>query len=331
MFAVAAALIARTAWPGTASGLATAFMWVRSIVTIGVLAALPVLVRRRLGPATDSRLGRALRLSAYAAITILTVALAELDRISNTSRRLVEMGPHNQPSIGLLLPWSVFILLLASYVAVILVTTAERSWVTTRTLAIGIGAGLALGAVMYVIMPLGVANDATAPWLTGSRIDAVVVLAWILLFGGPLSAAVAAGRLCSGSLSPLDPTETRIRQGVAAGTLAAVIGSLVVCTLGPMTLALLPSADWLVHLLYGQHVAASAVVNGVGDNAIGNAAGYFLIWLAFPIIGIAMGAWGAMAAQSSRGSGQLGPGHGGSGPGGPQAVPERSALPAAYP
>lgn len=142
-----------------------------------MLAGLPRLTRHRFGPVTDSPIARSLRFGGYVAILSLIVALAYLQRIIDAPSRLTHLGPHNQPSIGLLLPWSIFLLILAGYVAVILTVTAQRSWVTPATLAIGTGAGLALGLVMYAIMPLGFGPQATAPWLRGSAIDPVVGLA----------------------------------------------------------------------------------------------------------------------------------------------------------
>ncbi len=323
LFAAAAAYLAWTAAPGTPSALLTAFMWLRTIATIAVLAGLPWLMRRWLGPVIESRLARWLRVATFAGLLALIVALAEIDHITDTPRRLAAAGPHNQPSIGLLLPWLVFLVLLAGYAVTILAVTAQRSWVTLRTLSIGTGAGVALGVVMYAIMPLGVGNDATAPWLRGSAIDPLVVVAWVLLFGGPLAAALLAGWQCRGPAGPLVPAEAKIRQGFAAGTLATFVGSLLVCALGPVTMALMPRAGWLVHLLYpGRHLTAAAVarlVNGYFP------AGYFLIWLAFPIIGLGIGSLTALAAWGSRAARQQGGGPGGGGPGGPEVAPEPSA------
>jgi hypothetical protein len=320
LFALAAAYLAMTAVPGTPSAILTAYIWLRTIGTIAVLAGLPWLMRRRLGPVIDSGLARSLRLVVFAAIMALIVAMAELDRISDTPRRLAASGPHNQPSIGLLLPWSTFLVLLGGYVATILAVTAQRSWVTQRTLSIGVGAGVVLGVVMYAIMPLGVSNDATAPWLGGSAIDPLVVIAWVLLLGGPLAAALLAGWRCRGSAGALAPGEARIRQGLAAGTLATVVGSLLVCALGPVTMALMPRAGWLVRVLYpGQHLTAAAVTNLVNGYF---PAGYFLIWLAFPIIGLSIGALTALAAWGNQAVRERGQGPGGGGPGGDGPTPE---------
>jgi hypothetical protein len=319
LFAAAAVCLAWTALPGTPSAIVTSYIWLRTIGTIVVLAGLPWLVRRRLGPVIDSRLARRLRVATFAGLMALIAALAEVDHVKDTQANLAAAGPHNQPSIGLLSPWLTFLVLLAGYAGTILVVTAKRSWVTPTTLAIGGGSGLALGVVMYAIMPLGFGSNATAPWLRGSAIDPLVVVAWVLLLGGPLTAAWLAGWRCRGPVGALPSAEARIRQGVAAGTLATVVGSLVVCTLGPVTMALMPSAGWLVHLLYpGQHVTAAAVANLISGYF---PAGYFLIWLAFPMIGLGIGSLTALAAWGNEAARQRDQGHGGGGPGGPGPAP----------
>ncbi len=320
LFSVAAAYLAWTALPGTPSALLTAYIWLRTVGTIVVLAMLPWLMRRRLGPVIGARLARWLRVATFAAIMALIAALAEVDHVKDTPRALAAAGPHNQPSIGLLMPWSAFLVLLAGYAATILIVTAQRSWVTLKTLSIGTSAGIALGIVMYAIMPLGVSNDATAPWLLGSAIDPLVVVAWVLLLGGPLATALLAGWRCRGSVGPLGQAEARIRQGVAAGTLATVVGSLVVCTVGPVTMALMPRAGWLVHVLYpGQQITTVGVDNLVHGYF---PAGYFLIWLAFPVIGLAIGALTALCAWGDQAARQRDQGPDGGGPGGPDPAPE---------
>jgi hypothetical protein len=319
LFVAAAVYLAWTAVPGTPSAVLTAFMWLRTIATIVELAGLAWLVRRWLGAVIDSPLARWLRVGTFAGIMALIVAMAEFDHINDTPGRLAAAGPHNQPSIGMLLPWSTFLVLLAGYVVAILGFTAQRSWVTPTTLTIGTGTGAALGVVMYAIMPLGVGKEATAPWLRGSAIDPLVALAWVLLFGGPLAATLLAGWRCRGSAGPLVPAEARIRQGLAAGALATVVGSLLVCTVGPVTIALMPRAGWLVHVLYpGQHLTHAAVASLVAGYF---PAGYFLVWFCFPLIGFGIGALTALCAWGSQAARQQGQGPRGGGPGGPEPAP----------
>jgi hypothetical protein len=320
LFAVAAAYLTWTALPGTPSAVISAGIWLRAIGTVVLLAGLPWLMRRRLGPVIDSRLARSLRLGSFAVIMALIVALAAIERITNSPTVLAAAGPHNQPSSALLLAWSTFLILLAGYVAIMLAVTAQRSRVTPTTLSIGISMGAALGVVMYAIMPLGFSNDATAPWLRGSAIDPLVVVGWALLLGGPLAAALLAGSRCRGSAGPLGPAETKIRQGLAAGMLATAVGSLLVCALGPVTIALMPRAGWLVHVLYpGQHLSAAAVASLVTGYF---PAGYFLIWLAFPVIGLGIGSVTALAAWGNQAVRERGNGPGGGGPGGHGPAPE---------
>jgi hypothetical protein len=66
---------------------------------------------------------------------------------------------------------------MALYAAAILWMTSRRSRVAPVTLAIGTGAGIVLGAVMYAVAPLGLSSAATDPWLPGSDIDPLVALA----------------------------------------------------------------------------------------------------------------------------------------------------------
>ncbi|MGH3304643.1 MAG: hypothetical protein ACRDOK_23805 [Streptosporangiaceae bacterium] len=57
LFGAFAALLAWTAWSGEATGVDTRLVWCL-VGTILVLAGLPRLVRRRLGPVTNSRVAR---------------------------------------------------------------------------------------------------------------------------------------------------------------------------------------------------------------------------------------------------------------------------------
>ena len=137
--------------------------------------------------------------------------------------------------------------------AALLAVTARRSRVAPATLAIGTGAGVVLGVVMYAVAPLGRSKNATNPWLPGSDVDPVVALAWILLLGGPMTAAVLAGRRYRGPVDPHEIDQARIWQCGVAGILATGVGALIVAVLGTGTVALMPRAAWLRHWLYPGH------------------------------------------------------------------------------
>src|SRR5215470_6159504 len=172
---------------------------------------------------------------------------------------------------------------------------------------------------MYAVAPLGLARNATNPWLPGSAADPLVVLAWLALLGGPLAAgylaAFLAARRCRGPGGTTPPGDGWIRQSTVAGLLTTLVGALLVTLAGTGTIALMPRAGWLMHWLYpGQHVAA-AIAHGHELAASGAATG--LLLLAFPFAGLGAGAWGGMCTAETPG----GPGSGG-GPPGPGPSPD---------
>ena len=169
-------------WPGSPGRFATGTARVDVVTIVLLLAGLPWLARWFLGPASSNRLARFLRVGGYAAVLALTVAKARVWRFEDAH------GGFSPPHSFAWFVEIVFLVVTAGYVAAILAVTAQRSRVAPATLAIGTGAGIALGVVMYAVAPLGLAHDATEPWLAGSAIDPVVALAWILLLGGPVAA-----------------------------------------------------------------------------------------------------------------------------------------------
>ena len=305
LFAVAAAVAAWAAWPQPGVGHAGVGQF-HVIATVLLLAGLPLLARRFLGPASPSRAGRSLRIFCCAAVLAFLPALAIVEAFTNlTPARPAYKyvfciaqgwsdasqgcgGVPGQSTGGP--PWPgeiVLLLLTAGYVGVILFLTSRRPRMARSTLAIGTGAGLLLGVVMYVVAPLGLNNYATDPWLPGSRVDPLVVLAWILLVGGPAVVAALASRRCRepGGVKPSHGA--RIGQGIAAGVLATGTGALFVTAMGTGTTALLLKSEWLRHWLYHGHLSAIATYRHE-IYAGTNVNGYSLILMAFPVIGLIM-------------------------------------------
>ena len=214
------------------------------------------------------------------------------------------------------------LLLTATYLAVLVWMTSQRSRVTAPTLAIGTGAGLVLGVVMYSMAPLGLSNHASNPWLPGAQIDPLVALAWILLLGAPVAAALlAARRRCRRPGRSVELAQARMGQGIAAGLLANLVGALFVTIAGTGTTALMLKTAWLRHWLYHGDLTSAAMYRHellASENGIG----YFLICVAFPVIGLIMGALAvACFMPVPRQSGpQPGNGGGGGGPG-PEPAP----------
>jgi len=334
VFAAAAAWTAWAAWPGPAGNIATAVDRVDVVTVLLVLAGLPLLARWLIGPAVAGPMARLLRAGAYAAVLVLTAAKPSVEQVVNAPAvvaRQAATGRGLQPPAFTWFAETVFLLIVAGYVAAILVLTARRPRVAPATLAIGAGAGILLGVVMCTVTPLGLAKDATEPWLAGSAIDPVVALAWILLLGGPLVAGGMAGWRYRGPGSPEQIANARTWQGVAAGFLATGVGALIVTAAGTGAIALMPRASWLLHWLYpGQHLSAAVAYNRE-LTASSNAAGYFLMLLAFPIIGLIQGTLGSSWALD-RGSRDSGSPPAGGGPPAPEPTGDppggQASLPA---
>ncbi len=300
---------------GAAPGPIAAFVWLDALVAIAALTGVPWLVRRRLGPSLDSWTAAALRGGVCLAVLALILAMAARERGGYAGQQFALLNWLNPKMWMLLVPWLVFLVLLVGYVAAVFAVTAQRSWVTRRTLVVGTSIGVLLGGVMYAIMPLGFSDQATAPWLPGAQIDPLVAFAWILLFGGPLAGALLAGWRHAAPGGPLPAGEGRIRQAVAAGLLVALIGSLVVCVLGTVTVSVLPHAGWLARLLYSsRHLTGAALAAHISSQP-GAPGAYFLVWLFFPVIGLGVASCAALAAWSQQ-PGPSGPPGRGSGGGG---------------
>jgi hypothetical protein len=314
LFTAAAAAAAWAAWPKSSVSLSHgAADQGDVIITLMLLAGLPLLTRWLLGP-PDNRAARRLRAGCYAAILAIMPAKAVTDMFvgavprSGIDLRTYDVGNSNG---GLPVPGTVsggpdwggeiFILFItACYLAVILALTARRAKVAPATLAVGARAGLVLGLVMFAVDPLGGAQIATNPWLHGTATDPLVALAWVLLFAGPVAAGVLAGRRYYVPDDPGQASAGRAWQGVAAGLVCNGVGALTVAVLGIGTTALMLKSAWVRGWLYhGQQLTASALY-GRELNASEAVAFYAVICIFFPIIGLLMGLIGSGFSYTSR-------------------------------
>jgi len=214
-----------------------------------------------------------------------------------------------------------FLVVMALYAAALLWLTSRRSRVAPATLAIGTVGGTALGAVWYAIGPLGFGGaPATNPWLPGSDIGPLMVLAWSLLFGTLVVAGVLADRLCTASGGSVLPAGGRARQIVAAGLLTNLVGALFVTVSGTSTIAAMLKAAWLRNWLYHGHLLSG--VAGLrlllrGDpgaltysheiTAAVDAPPLLIICVVFPLIALALTGLGALSLWGNAATGQAGP------------------------
>lgn len=328
LFAAAAAAAAWGAWPQSRVSLSHgAANQGDVIITLALLAGLPLLIRWLLGPPAG-RTARWLRAGFYAAVLVIMSAkpVAELF-ISTTPRGGIDLRSFDFITEGSPAPGSmsggpdwggeiIVLLITACYLAVILALTARRAGVAHATLAIGARAGLALGLVMYAVDPLGFDKTATSPWLRGSAIDPLVALAWVLLFGAPAAAGALAARRRHAPDDPGTASDGGAWQAFAAGLVSNGVGALTVTVLGTGTTALMLKSAWARDwLYYGHHLTASAVY-GRELYASQHVAFYGVICVAFPVIGAIMGLLGSgMTPRTSPLANGDGP------PGPPRPVP----------
>jgi hypothetical protein len=335
VFAAAAGAAAWSAWPAGQAAMVRADV----IATLLLLAGLPLLTRWLLGP-PDNRAARRLRACCYAAVLALMPAKAATELFLGAVPRGgidlhtydVFQCPNAVPVVNCLVPGTstggptvpsevMLLLLTACGLAAVLTLTARRTAVAPATLAIGAGAGLVLGVVMYAVAPLGFnPKFPDRPWLHGSAAGPFVVLVWILLFGAPVAAGAIAGRCCHVPDDPGEACAARARQGFAAGLVSGGVGAAFVTVLGTGTTALLVKSAWVRGVLYhGQHLTASAVY-GRELFASQDVAGYFFLLVGFPLIGLAMALTGVGIAEAARplpdGGGPGRPG----GPAGPEPI-----------
>lgn len=340
VFAVAVALVAWWAWPGSPASFATSVDRADLITMVVLLAGLALLARR-FWPADDSRAARFLRVGVYAAILALIP-------LKNVVEQVLDVPPRGGISLRLYRliagpgfgnQWQgeiVFLVVMALYVAAIVWMTSQRSRVAPATLAIGTAGGAALGVVMYSVGPVGLSGAPTDPWLSGSDIDPLVALAWILLLGAPAVAAVVAERRYAASVSSPPPARARIRQVVTAGLLANMVGALFVTVAGTGTIAAMLKAAWLRNWLYH----GPRLLFGVGGlrlllrgdpgavtyshqiTAAVDAPPYLLICMAFPLVALALTGWGALSLLGGAATGPGDPRRGGGGPPGSAPAPD---------
>lgn len=339
LFAPAAAAAAWVAWPRSSVSVDAPVDRIHVITVVSLLAGLPLLTRPFLGPVARSRAARYLRACTYVALLALIPAYTAVDQFDTTrprgttDQRLFELVAHPGPAVQ----WSGEILalvLMALYAAAVVWMTSRRSGVAGTTLAIGSGAGLALGVVMYAVAPLGLSGAATNPWLPGADIDPLVFLAWVLLLGAPVAAGIVADRRYTASSSSLPPVRARFRQIIVAGLLTGMSGAAFVATLGTGTVAVMVKAAWLRNWMYHGHHLLYGVQNLASDLKTMQAISYshqitgsvdagalLLPCLFFPVIALLFIVVPAVGVWEYRTDGETGR-PGGGGPRGPVPAPD---------
>jgi hypothetical protein len=334
-FAAAASAVAWMSWRGSPANVTTLSHRVDAIALAGLLAAVTLLGRLVFGPVSDGWPGRVLRAAWYAGILAILPLKAAIEQftfaIPPGGERLRLYGFVMYIRMPAEVQWNrdlLILLILTGYAIAVVWMTSRRARITRASLAIGVGTGVAFGAVMYLVAPLGLQKHSVNPWFSGSGFDLLVALAWVMLFGGPIVAAVLAARISRAPGGSGTLVATMLRQGVAAGLLANLTGALTVTLAGSATITLmLKSAAVRNWLLSSEHLSANAMY--VRElNAGADIGAYFVMCIFFPLFALACSAYAAAVAAAVRNSGPAdsGPSGGQPQPSGPRSGPIPSRL-----
>ncbi len=320
----AAAVLAWAAWPGAPGNPATLISRVDVCAIVLMLAGLPLVVRRRFGGMGSSWAARLLRMVGYAVVFALMLVKADVERFELRSLSGTALA-------GVWVGEVAFLIVIAAYVCALLAATSGRPPANTATLAIGTGAGVALGIAVYVLRPLINYVHVPNPWL-GGLYGLAKIAAIVLVLYAAVRAAIAAARRTARRDGALPLTEVRARQGLAAGLCVGIAAALLVSVLGITTIALLPHLRGSIQWTLPGDLLAPARGQTLTPDAISDfeasfsqaAAGYLLVLIVFPVLGAGLGAWGGLFAAGNSG---YTPGGGGGGGGGGPDDPDPEPVP----
>jgi hypothetical protein len=287
------------AWPGASTNSATPVNRMYVVGTLVLLAGLPPLVRRYAGPVRQGRGPRVVRVGGYAVVLALIAATAVQQRIgSQLGRYFPVILPIWAMDVG-------FLLIIAGYVAGLLILTSCRVQFTRRVLPTALGLGALTAGALYALAPFGI-ND-TAETAAHSLHSGPVVAADYLVLACFVLAALAVPAAVHAAATRLADRDSRpgiltpARQALLATAGAMATAAILVAMFTTLTIALSP------HHFTGPHQAASdgacptcepsTIVIPANlrheydfEDSVNGAGGGAIALLVVPLIGAALGA-----------------------------------------
>ena len=222
-FAAGVLAVVWVGWPGQSSNSAVPVNRIYVVLTVVLLAVLPMVVRRYFGPARGGWAPRAARVGGYAMVLALIAAKTVKDRLGS------KLGAYFAVVPGIWFLEIVLLLVIAAYVAGLLILTSQRVRLTRWILPTAIGFGAVTAGVLYALAPLGVNVDPNGPSLKWWGLAALML---------PLATGFLAARLSAGDTRPaaLGPSG----QGALAASCAMATAALLLAVLTSVTIALFP-------------------------------------------------------------------------------------------
>lgn len=319
---VLAAVLAWAVLPGSRPGVSSAIGRFDLAGVAVLLTALPVLIGHRFGPLRPGRQAMLLRAGGYLVVIALVLAKSQIEQ-TDLSRL---------PVAGLAGVWAgaaTFLTVIGVYTLALLAVTAARPPVAPAALAVGTGAGIALGLVVFGLRMLVNYVELGNGWV-GLLSGVLTVMTVLLVLYTAVRAGIAAARRPPDRSIGVPAGEQRARQAVAAGLCVGIGAAIVVALLGIATIALAPHAassiQWTLPgdlLAPGRGPTMTPGSVPAFEAAFSQAAaGYLLVLMIFPVLGAGLGAWGGLIAirpgpASDGGWGGGGPGDPDPGPFGP--------------
>ena len=237
-FAVGAVGLVWIGWPGASTNSATPVNRMYVVGTLVLLAGVPLLVRRYAGPVRPGWAPRVARVGGYAVVLGLIAAMAVQARIGS------QLGVY----FPVILPvWVMdvgFLLILAGYVAGLLLLTSRRVQFSRWVLPTALGIGTLTAGVLYSLAPFGIgsAAEAASHSLHGGPVVVVdyLLLACFALAGLaiPLAVHAVSTRIAQRDTRP--GILTPARQALLATCCAMATAAILVALFTSITIALLP-------------------------------------------------------------------------------------------
>jgi hypothetical protein len=230
-FITAAGIVVWVVWPGSSSDYAVPVNRIVVPGVLGLLALLPLLVRRSYGPARPGLLPRTVRVVGYLVVLAVIAGHAAQER---EGQKLGAYFGSGIAGIPMSVIAGIFALVLAGYAATILILTSQRVHLTRAALPITIGTGTLTGVAMY-------ARFSFHLW-SGARGTLLEDLGWgwwgFVALGLPLLTGFAVARRAARDTPATGMIPAR------QGSLAAVCGTgtavLVLAALTAVTIAISP-------------------------------------------------------------------------------------------
>jgi hypothetical protein len=285
-------------WPGPSSDSAIPVNRMYVIGGLLLLGMLPVLVRRYFGPARPSWVPRTARVAGYAAVLVLIAAKDSKDRLGS------RLGAYFAVVPGIWGLELLMLLVIAVYVAGLLILTTQRLRLSRFTLPAAAEIGTATAVGLYASAPFGVDIETSA---MGVFIVPTVAV--------PLVVGFMVARACARDTRPA--IASPVRQGVLAAMCAMATAAMLVAVFTTATIALLPHrvplqdpplnqsyisdggcetcdpVSLTIPPAFRHEYYVELSVGQAGDSA-------FTALLVVPLVGAALGAVGAGAAVARR-------------------------------